>query len=162
MFSSVTVAMKTESVIDIETADIRKDSTGRKNLFDVLFGPVTRAFAVFAIPVSFFLPVDGMGIGICWIKRMLDLPCPGCGLTRSITSVSHLQFFKAWEYHPFGILIYLLLAMNLGLLIMPRSSHMAMRNFFGTNARVSHLVYCVAIGYFLVFGFCRMAIHYWF
>ena len=59
--------------------------------------------------LSIFLPTRGMGIDICLMHRLTGLPCPGCGLTRSITSMTHGELFRAAAYHPFGPLIWALL-----------------------------------------------------
>src|SRR5687767_3538874 len=64
--------------------------------------------ALVAVVLSFVVPVDGIGIDLCWLHRMTGLPCPGCGLTRSLASVAHLDFGRAFLMHPFGPLIWLL------------------------------------------------------
>ncbi len=39
------------------------------------------------------------GIG-CPIRRVIHMPCPACGITRSWIEVLKLNFDKAIEYHP--------------------------------------------------------------
>ena len=43
---------------------------------------------------------------LCASKRIFDLPCPGCGLTRSFISISHGQFSRAWNFNPVSFLLY--------------------------------------------------------
>jgi hypothetical protein len=44
---------------------------------------------------------------ICLFKTITGIDCPVCGLTRSMISVGHLDFDKAWRYNRAGILVYL-------------------------------------------------------
>lgn len=58
---------------------------------------------VIAAPFYFlFLPEDYFDSGdpICPSKRFLDIECIGCGLTRGIMHLLHLDFTGAWEYNP--------------------------------------------------------------
>lgn len=38
----------------------------------------------------------------CWSRRFLNIPCPGCGLTRSVVATLHGQWANAWHLHPVG------------------------------------------------------------
>ncbi len=56
---------------------------------------------------SFFFPPDGIsGLSTCSFHATTGIPCPGCGMTRSFACISHGYFKKAWDYHPFGFLLY--------------------------------------------------------
>lgn len=61
------------------------------------------------LALSVFLPVDGLGVDICFWHRLTELPCPGCGLTRSITCMTHGDLWRAAAYHPFGPLLWLMM-----------------------------------------------------
>lgn len=39
----------------------------------------------------------------CLFKALCALPCPFCGITRSLTSLLHGQLWQALLYHPFAI-----------------------------------------------------------
>jgi hypothetical protein len=57
---------------------------------------------------SVFLPGASTALPeMCSSKRMLGLPCPGCGLTRSFISISHGQFARAWNFNPASFVMYL-------------------------------------------------------
>ena len=43
----------------------------------------------------------------CMSRRAWGIDCPGCGLTRSFISMSHLQFGNAFSFNPAGPLVYL-------------------------------------------------------
>src|SRR5262245_59517599 len=45
--------------------------------------------------------------GVCWFRRLLNLNCPGCGLTRSFISLAHGRPQDAWYYNPAGPLLFL-------------------------------------------------------
>ncbi len=38
----------------------------------------------------------------CGMKLSTGLPCPGCGMTRSVQSTFHGNLLAAWQYNPFG------------------------------------------------------------
>jgi len=40
----------------------------------------------------------------CLIKQVTGLPCPSCGVTRSINALIHLRFFDSFRFHPLPIL----------------------------------------------------------
>jgi len=41
---------------------------------------------------------------ICTFKNLTGLPCPGCGLTRSIVSAVHGNIKESFNYHRLGLL----------------------------------------------------------
>jgi hypothetical protein len=79
------------------------------------------------IPVLFFiayfyndLPLNGFEF--CAVKRFLDIPCPGCGLTRSFAQLVHGNLVAALKFNIFGpilaiIFIYIFIRRLLGLLL---------------------------------------------
>ena len=40
-------------------------------------------------------------------RRMWNMDCPGCGLTRSFISMSHGRFGNAFSFNPAGPIVYL-------------------------------------------------------
>lgn len=92
----------------------------RRSTFDVIFSPFARVFAPIALAASIFLPPDGLGVDLCWVHRALGVPCPGCGLTRSVTSLTHGRFLAAVSYHPFGPVLYVLFVAAAIYAILPR------------------------------------------
>lgn len=43
-----------------------------------------------------------LGHGVCPSRELLGLPCPGCGLTRSILLILQGRFRESWQLQPFG------------------------------------------------------------
>lgn len=66
----------------------------RKKLSSMLQkrAPIVLAIAIYIV-FCFF--VTG-----CPIKFMTGIPCPGCGMTRAVTSALHLDLAEAFRYHP--------------------------------------------------------------
>jgi hypothetical protein len=48
----------------------------------------------------------------CPVRRVLGVPCPGCGLTRAALAALHLDFASACGYHP---LVLPLIALAIGM-----------------------------------------------
>jgi len=80
------------------------------------------ALACGAIALSFLLDIDAQGIrvgdslrlpGTCTSRELLDLPCPGCGLTRSFVSLAHGDWAGAWRYHRVGFAMFILVLLQL-------------------------------------------------
>lgn len=46
--------------------------------------------------------VSLLGHGLCPSRELLGLPCPGCGLTRSILLILRGQWAESWQLQPFG------------------------------------------------------------
>lgn len=68
---------------------------------------VLSGFAVIGIAVSFIFEANTIqGMNLCWFKALTDLPCPGCGLTRGVCSISHGDLAGAFAYNPFVYVIY--------------------------------------------------------
>ena len=131
------------------------DPKSKRSLYGVFFGRFTQFAALPVMFLSFILPVDGAGVTICWIKRWCNLPCPGCGLTRSITCLSQLEFQKAWQYHPFGFLIYGLFVLNVLLMFQREKAKQHIQCWFLQNDCVIRPTYWTLVTLFLVFGGVR-------
>lgn len=130
-------------------------------MYGALLGGWTSGVSAIGLALSFVLPPSGAGIPLCWFKRMTQLPCPGCGLTRSVTCISHAQLGLALHYHPFGPLLYALglfsvlawAANRTGLL----RQESLLRGFerHGQIARVAYMLFVVS---FIGFGLLRLAL----
>ncbi len=61
--------------------------------------------------VLLFLPADYFDTGetLCLSKRLLDIECLGCGLTRGIQHLIHFDFGAAWEFNKLTFFIFPLL-----------------------------------------------------
>jgi hypothetical protein len=50
---------------------------------------------------------------LCLSRTWLQLPCPGCGLTRSFIALGHGDLAAAWRYNPAGLYIFVLCVFQL-------------------------------------------------
>lgn len=62
---------------------------------------ILSVFAYFVLLRKFF-------ITICPAVLITGLPCPGCGMTRALIRLLHLDFAGAWQMHPFVYLFMIL------------------------------------------------------
>ncbi len=51
-------------------------------------------------------PFQESPVEICVFKNITNLPCPGCGFTRSFVYMGHLDFYRAFLMHPFGTALF--------------------------------------------------------
>ncbi len=71
------------------------------------------------------LRVGGITLpNVCIFLRTTGLPCPGCGLTRSIVAAAHGNLSTSFSYHRLGSLslLYIILQFmfNLGYVVIPQ------------------------------------------
>lgn len=77
--------------------------------------------AAAALLVACLVPAPHQGSlaglpSICLFHRCTGLPCPGCGMTRSVVCCAHGLWHEAVLYHPLGPLCFALL---IGLAVLP-------------------------------------------
>ena len=72
-----------------------------------------------------YMRIGGITLpGICMFHGMTGLPCPGCGLTRSISAAAHGDLKFSFSHHRLGLLllyyIFLQFVFNLVYIAIPR------------------------------------------
>ncbi len=122
-----------------------------------LFSPWSTGLASVMLAASFLLPDSGMGLPLCWLKALTGVPCPGCGLTRSITNISHLHFGEAALYHPFGFPLYGLALVLVLALLWPRARRGLVR-WLVRHETLARRGYWTFVATFIVFGVGRIAV----
>ncbi len=112
--------------------------------------------SIAALTLSFIQPSDGFGITVCWFKGLsAGLPCPGCGMMRSLSCISHMQFTKAFLYHPFGFGFYVLFLVSAAFLILPGRTRPAIINWAESHNGFLLNIYWGFVTGFIVFGVTR-------
>lgn len=59
----------------------------------------------------------------CLFRRMTGLPCPGCGMTRSLEEIWRGNLPLSIRYHPLGIPVFILCLAGVFTLFFPRLFH---------------------------------------
>lgn len=57
-------------------------------------------FVITHLDILSFLP------GFCIINKTFGIPCPGCGITRSLKSLLQFNIIDSWVYNPAGIIVF--------------------------------------------------------
>jgi hypothetical protein len=68
---------------------------------------VTGPFYLLWLPADYF----DQGDTLCLYKSLFDFNCPGCGLTRGIMHLLHLDIAQAWVFSPIAFIVAPLLGM---------------------------------------------------
>lgn len=132
------------------------------DLWRRLFGPwsVGVGMAVVAGAASGVVWLDpaGLGIDLCWVRRLSDLPCPGCGLTRSVVSLARGELAQSLALHPFGVAVlgWALLAASSP--IWPRALKRVARVWVAQRRPVLDRIYQGLILAFVGFGLLRFLV----
>ncbi|MFM8949607.1 MAG: DUF2752 domain-containing protein [Bacteroidota bacterium] len=80
----------------------------KKTLHKVLLlSLVTGPFYLLWLPADYF----DQGETLCLYKNVFDFNCPGCGLTRGLMHLLHLDVAAAWGFSPFAFVVAPLLGM---------------------------------------------------
>lgn len=133
----------------------RRISTGTSFL-----GTDGALLAVILWAVAIFHPPHGLDLPICWCKATTGLPCPGCGLMRSVSCTARGMFSEAWHYHPFGP-IWLAVATNgAGVCMLPRRFQDRIRAWRNQRRRLCKTAYVALITAFLAYGVLRVLAHF--
>jgi Protein of unknown function (DUF2752) len=70
-------------------------------------------FAVLTLSVAwFYYPYCQTGPTLCIWKKLLGIPCPGCGLTRGVCLLVHGRWVEAVSFNPLSLLAVGILAFN--------------------------------------------------
>jgi len=95
------------------------------------------------------------GGGLCAFRRLTDIPCGGCGLTRAFVQLAHGQFAHAMRLNPISPLVMLwvlgMFAESIALNVFGRRLHL------GIPKRWSWRFYGIAGGGFLALAAFRLA-----
>jgi len=117
-----------------------------------------RVLAPVFLLASIFLPTDGLGVDVCLMHRLTGLPCPGCGLTRSITCITHGELWKGAAYHPFGLVIWVLLVALTGYSLLPAARRRSIAEAAVRNDEAIRPAYRLFVTTFVGFGLLRFGL----
>ena len=128
---------------------------GLNHPYEVLFGRWSVGVGLVVVLGALLLPLEGLGLDLCYVKSLTGLPCPGCGLTRSVLHASHGQPLAALQFNPFGPFVLALFAFSVSSLAWPKSWKARARVWLGQRGQVFKRGYLLVVGAFVAYGLAR-------
>ena len=102
-------------------------------------------------------PAHGTGLNLCLWHSMTEMPCPGCGMSRSVSCAVRGQFAESIAYHPFGIVLLVLFATAMLVAAMPPAPKRRILRTILRHTAMLNATYVVAVTAFIAFGIARIA-----
>jgi hypothetical protein len=131
------------------------------DVYSLMFNPLSSVVAPLILAAVVVLPSSGLGIRVCLFRILSGLPCPGCGMTRALSSLLHGDGVAAFFYHPFVFAVFPALALISVHGLLPNNVRGRLhRGFTHHEARLRPL-YEALVYSFLAFGLIRMLVS-WF
>ena len=132
------------------------ERAGAPDCYRLLFNPFATWGSLAMLLLVSHLPPDGAGVPVCLFRAMTGLPCPGCGLTRALSSLIQGHPAAAFSYHPFAFLVLPLFAMLATHNFLPLAARQRLQAFCGEHDRLVRRGYHGFIYTFVAFGVVRM------
>lgn len=129
--------------------------TVRSRMFTRWFGKHTSRVAWLALMLAFFLPPRGIGFSLCWLRGEFHIPCPGCGLTRSLSCAVRGKFYESWLLHPFGPFILVLFFAVAVVSLLPENKRTQLAAVMERHPRFFRTVSVVFVTAFCLYGLLR-------
>jgi hypothetical protein len=117
------------------------------------------AVAWVGLLVAAFCPPHGLGINVCWFSGATGLPCPGCGVTRSLSCGLRGLWLESWHYHPMGLLILALFGFTAAQSLLPRQARDRLAQIIKDHALLFNAIYLAFVAVFVGFGLARALHH---
>jgi len=111
---------------------------------------IYQILSVMGLLVGIFLPEIAPGFSICLFYNLTALPCPACGLTRSVSSLLHGDLMHSLMYHPMGIVVLAIMAVLAVSIFFRKSNDL----FFRYEVKI-YFVFYAFVSVVFVFGFVR-------
>lgn len=119
------------------------------------------AACLLVVALAAVLPLNGPPLPLCQFKSTTQLPCFGCGLTRSFIGMGHLNVSRAALYHPVGVLLFPVVALIALLLPAPAAVRERLARWAERHRRALNGVAWAGLALFLFYGFGRLALCAW-
>jgi len=120
-----------------------------------LFFPLG-CLAVFALTLVLDPERPTMGIELCPMKASCGLPCPGCGVTRSMIHCSRGDFGGAFRHHPLGPAVWGAAIIGASSLAWPRRVRNRLRAFWYPRRDAFDRAIIVCMPMLTLFGLLRI------
>jgi hypothetical protein len=129
------------------------EQTGRP--YALWFGPVSVGVAWIGLLVALLTPPQGPGIALCSFQAATGLPCPGCGLMRSLSCAARGLWFESWNYHPLGLSILALFVVTAAQSLAPKTLRNRLARRMDNRAALVGVLYLLFVATFIGFGAIR-------
>ena len=100
-------------------------------------------------------PPHGFGIPICWLQGATGLPCPGCGVTRSLSCGIRGMLAESWNYHPMGLVILALFIFTAAQSLLPPQLRQRLKSQLQARATAFSSLYIAFVTVFVGYGIVR-------
>ena len=105
-------------------------------------------------------PAHGSGLILCWFQHTTGLPCPGCGMTRSLSCAIRGMLHESWHYHPMGMLVLPVFLLVAGQSLLPNSSRKRLAALIESRPTLFNTLYLAFVTAFVGFGAGRAFLHF--
>jgi len=122
---------------------------------DFAVNRITAVVSLIGVIAALALPPTGLGLTTCTMLATLGVPCPGCGLTRSVTSIYHGYIVAAWQLNPFGFAFALAFALLAPLAFVTKRQMEKIKTRLRPHSRVIALVLIVLTSGLMIHGIVR-------
>lgn len=129
----------------------RRSASGLEDLVEALQHRLMLFLGFVGALLAIVLPPTGIGFSTCTFLTSMGLPCPSCGLTRSVTCIYHGWFHAAWQYNPFGYGFALVFGLYAVLFVTPAR--------WRNRVRTATRRHAIAITVFLVAFIAGLIVH---
>ena len=144
------------NTISTSRVEITKESGGRKSrTFTRWFGKHTVSVAWVALSLAILLPPKGIGLSLCWMRGKLEIPCPGCGLTRSFSCAVRGHFYESWLFHPFGPFLLAMFFVVAVVSLLPETRRAGLAAVMEQHERLLRFVFLLLVTAFCSYGLLR-------
>jgi hypothetical protein len=150
---SFVVSLPAAVILEANTTCVFGASYGKRRL-----GKHCVGVAWAGLLAAWVSPPHGIGVALCWFQGSTGLPCPGCGLWRSLSCGIRGLFLESWRYHPMGLLVLTWFLFTAGQSVLPRSWRDGLR--LRMQIRTWNVVYFLFVVTFVGFGAVRVLWHY--
>lgn len=114
-------------------------------------------FIIILLLVFFYLfPVEKINISICMFNKLLHIPCPLCGMLRSLHYTARGKLLKAYHFHLFGIVIFFSLPCLIPIIL---SSHLSKLIFSKNQLKIKKIIFFIMIIIFACYSIGRIIIY---
>jgi len=100
-------------------------------------------------------PPQGLGVALCSFHNATGLPCPGCGVMRSLSCGIRGMLLESWHYHPLGLLVLGLFVITVWQSLWPASWRARLAQRMQEHAGLWGALYLGFVGTFVAFGIIR-------